>query len=80
MGDEGEDDGRPRMKSTPSDWHRRDKNQRWTKANLMGGPSDDYGWGPDIRQFDAIYPWDDKEKLEKEKQEYLKQWHKERGH
>ena len=46
----------------------------------MGGPSDDYGWGPDIRQFDAIYPWDDKEKLEKEKQEYLKQWHKERGH
>ena len=36
LGDEGEDDGRPTMKATPADWHRRDKNQRWTKAARRG--------------------------------------------
>lgn len=36
LDDEGEDDGRPTMKATPADWHRRDKNQRWTKAARRG--------------------------------------------
>ena len=31
---EGEEDGLPTIVTPPKDWHRRDKNQRWTKSEL----------------------------------------------
>ena len=33
---EGDDPGTPKLKATTPDWHRRDKNQRWTKAAGRG--------------------------------------------
>lgn len=33
---EGDDPGTPKLKATTPDWHRRDKNQRWTKAARRG--------------------------------------------